>query len=129
MFARRFLWASLESLCLAACCSIVAAQASSSKPSRGDGQAPIPYSSRDLHPGPAWFVDVAQEAGLRMQNVNGGVTTKKYIIETTGSGVAILDYDHDGWPDIFLVNGDDLEPGANRTGRPMSHLYRNNHDG
>jgi enediyne biosynthesis protein E4 len=129
MFARRFLWASLESLCLAACCAIVAAQTSPSKPSRGNRQAPIPFSSRDLHPGPAWFVDVAQEAGLRMQNVNGGVTTKKYIIETTGSGVAILDYDHDGWPDIFLVNGDDLEPGANGTGRPMSHLYRNNHDG
>ena len=43
-----------------------------------------------------------------MQNVNGGVDSKTYIIETTGSGVAILDYDNDGWPDIFLVNGTTL---------------------
>ena len=129
MFARRFFWASLVSLCLAACSAIVVVQTSPSRPSRGDAQAAIPYASRDVHLGPAWFVDVAQKAGLAMQNVNGGVTTKKYIIETTGSGVAILDYDHDGWPDIFLVNGDEVEPGADRAGRPMSHLYRNNHDG
>jgi len=38
-----------------------------------------------------------------------GVETKKYIIETTGTGVAILDYDNDGWPDIFIVNGTTLE--------------------
>ena len=38
-----------------------------------------------------------------MQNVNGELNTKKYIIETTGSGVAVLDYDRDGWPDIYLV--------------------------
>ena len=44
-----------------------------------------------------------------MENVNGGVETKKYIIETTGSGVAIFDYDNDGWPDIFLVNGTTLD--------------------
>ena len=44
-----------------------------------------------------------------MLNVNGGVTTKKYIIETTGSGVAVIDYDNDGWPDIFLVNGTTLD--------------------
>ena len=50
------------------------------------------------HPPPAWFVDYAPQAGLTMQNVNGDEATKKYIIETTGSGVAILDYDRDGWP-------------------------------
>ena len=42
-------------------------------------------------------------------NVFGGEDTKKYIIETTGTGVAIFDYDNDGWPDIFLVNGTTLE--------------------
>ena len=44
-----------------------------------------------------------------MNNVFGGVDTKKYIIETTGTGVAIFDYDNDGWPDIFFVNGTTLE--------------------
>src|SRR5246127_5898674 len=68
-----------------------------------------PYPANDRHPGPAWFIDVAPQAGLRMENVNGGVDTKKYIIETTGSGVAIFDYDNDGWPDIFLVNGTTLD--------------------
>ena len=55
------------------------------------------------------FTDVAEKAGLTMQNIFGGVETKKYIIETTGTGVAIFDYDNDGWPDIFLVNGTRLE--------------------
>src|SRR5215469_9042773 len=72
----------------------------------GDSTKPgIPYPPDASHPGPAWFIDVAPQVGLRMQNVNGGVNTKKYIIETTGSGVAVFDYDNDGWPDIFLVNG------------------------
>jgi enediyne biosynthesis protein E4 len=87
-----------------------------------------PYAGDTLHPGPAWFIDVAESAGLRMENVNGGTNTKKYIIETTGSGVAILDYDRDGWPDIFLVNGTTLDA-ERRKDPPSSHLFHNNHDG
>jgi hypothetical protein len=76
----------------------------------------------------AYFTDVATKSGLTMTNVFGGIETKKYIIETTGTGVAIFDYDNDGWPDIFLVNGTTLEgPGKGKP--PSSHLYRNNHDG
>ncbi len=74
------------------------------------------------------FTDIAEKAGLTMQEVFGGVDTKKYILETTGTGVAIFDYDNDGWPDIFIVNGSRLEgfpPGHS----PSNHLYRNNHDG
>src|SRR5215469_10569869 len=51
------------------------------------------------------FTDEAEKAGLTAQNIFGGIDTKKYILETTGNGVAIFDYDNDGWPDIFLVNG------------------------
>jgi hypothetical protein len=74
------------------------------------------------------FVDIAEKAGLMAVNVFGGVATKKYIIETTGTGVAIFDYDNDGWPDIFIVNGTTLE-GFPVDHAPTNHLYRNNHDG
>ena len=50
-----------------------------------------------------------------MQNVYGGVDSKKFIIETTGSGVAVIDYDNDGWPDLFFVNGTTLEKRTIRT--------------
>lgn len=74
------------------------------------------------------FTDMAQKAGLTMPVIFGGENTKKYIIETTGTGVAIFDYDNDGWPDIFVVNGTKLD--ALPTSKaPTSHLYRNNHDG
>ncbi|MGP0096190.1 MAG: CRTAC1 family protein [Terriglobales bacterium] len=92
-------------------------------------KSPTPYPTSDLHPGPAWLVDVAPQAGLKMENVNGGVDTKKYIIETTGSGVAIIDYDNDGWPDIFLVNGTTLDEAKEKSTKPTSHLFHNNHDG
>src|ERR1700746_1753182 len=76
----------------------------------------------------AQFTDVAEKAGLMMANIFGGKDTKKYIIETTGTGVAIIDYDNDGWPDIFVANGTRLEgfPAGNA---PTNHLYHTNHDG
>jgi enediyne biosynthesis protein E4 len=74
------------------------------------------------------FSDIAEKAGLTFTNVFGGLTTKKYIIETTGTGVAIFDYDNDGWPDIFFVNGTTLQ-GTRDGQQPTNHLYRNNHDG
>ncbi len=74
------------------------------------------------------FTDQAEKAGLLSLNVFGGKETKKYIIETTGTGVAIFDYDNDGWPDIFLVNGTTLESSTGQ-GAPTNHLYHNNHDG
>ncbi len=64
-----------------------------------------------------------------MQNVNGDPATKKYILETTGGGVAIFDYDRDGWPDIFLLNGKTLPGEPMPATPPTSHLYHNNHDG
>jgi enediyne biosynthesis protein E4 len=74
------------------------------------------------------FVDIAEKAGLTASEIFGGLDTKKYIIETTGTGVAIFDYDNDGWPDIFIVNGTTLEVAKTGNGA-TNHLYRNNHDG
>jgi hypothetical protein len=76
----------------------------------------------------AYFVDQAGKAGLTAPNTFGGVDTKKFILETTGTGVAIFDYDNDGWPDIFVVNGTTLDPLAGKQ-PPTNHLYHNNHDG
>jgi hypothetical protein len=80
------------------------------------------------NPNIANFQDIAERAGLTAVNVFGGVATKKYIIETTGTGVAIFDYDNDGWPDIFVANGTTLE-GFPSGEAPTNHLYRNNRDG
>ncbi len=78
----------------------------------------------DLAPITVDLRDVAESAGLTAVNVSGGATTKKYILETTGNGVALFDSDNDGLLDIFLPNGTTLDgdgPGATSTG----HLYRN----
>jgi hypothetical protein len=93
-----------------------------------------PYPPSTEHPTPAWFVDVAGKAGIAVRNVNGSDTNKRYIVEATGSGVGIIDYDRDGWPDIFLVNGQELAAQKSASGKPAkqtptSHLFHNNHDG
>ena len=89
-----------------------------------------PQKSESAEPNKiAYFVDEAAKAGLIANNVFGGVDTKKYIIETTGTGVAIFDYDNDGWPDIFVVNGTTLDALAKGTAAPTNHLYHNNRDG
>jgi enediyne biosynthesis protein E4 len=74
----------------------------------------------------ARFTDVAKQAGLTQPIIYGGIETKSYIIEVVGCGVAFLDYDNDGWLDLFVLNGTRLEgapPGA------TNRLYRNNRDG
>src|ERR1700733_414127 len=74
------------------------------------------------------FVDIAAQAGLTARTKYGGNRVKKYIVESTGTGAAVIDYDNDGWPDIFLVNGNTLE-GFPQGQEPTSHLYHNNRDG
>ena len=94
-------------------------------------RAQSPYPASAAYPTPAWFEDVAAKAGITVRNINGSVEHKRYIVESTGSGVAILDYDRDGWQDIYLVNGAELDA----KGKPLlsakstGHLFRNNHDG
>jgi hypothetical protein len=72
------------------------------------------------------FRDITQQSGIRFFH-NNAAFGKKYLPETMGPGVAFIDYDNDGWPDIFLVNG------TSWPGQPSKHstpkLYHNNHDG
>ena len=87
---------------------------------------PLPRQSPSGRPFDAHFVDVASSAGLRAPTIYGGVETKKYILESTGCGCAFIDYDNDGWMDLFLLSGTRLE------GAPAgatSRLYKNNRDG
>jgi enediyne biosynthesis protein E4 len=74
------------------------------------------------------FVNVARESGLNVKTIFGGEHKNKYLLETTGCGVAFYDYDNDGWLDIFLVNGSRLE-GFPAGKAPSSHLFKNNRDG
>src|SRR5258708_2554482 len=68
------------------------------------------------------YRDIATESGLVGVNVSGSDTSKQYIVETTGNGVAIFDFDNDGLPDIFLVNSGTLDKGAVQ---PKHFLYHN----
>jgi hypothetical protein len=72
------------------------------------------------------FADVTRESGVIAFTHVSGSPAKNYIIETTGSGVALLDFDRDGWLDIYLVNGGTLEPHPG--GVPAAALFRNNGD-
>jgi enediyne biosynthesis protein E4 len=79
--------------------------------------------------GPVIFMDVAEKAGLTSWHNTMGSPQKNYILETNGSGVALLDYDNDGWVDIYLVNGSTLEAFDGKAPAPRAALFHNNHDG
>ncbi len=74
------------------------------------------------------FLDVAKESGLHAKTIYGGEHRNRYLLETTGCGVAFYDYDHDDWLDLFLVNGTRLE-GFPKGDEPISRLFKNNRDG
>jgi len=72
------------------------------------------------------FRDITERAGIHFVH-NNGAFGKKYLPETMGPGVAFIDYDNDGWPDIFIVNGTDWPGHGSKHSTPK--LYHNNHDG
>jgi hypothetical protein len=76
--------------------------------------------------GPIEFVDVTAQAGIHFKH-NSGAFGKKYLPETMGSGVCFIDYDNDGWQDIFFVNSMDWP--EHKTGKSFPALYHNNRDG
>ena len=84
---------------------------------------------------PATFTDVAREAGLTHPTTYGGVDRKRFIIETNGSGVALVDVDRDGWLDVLVLSGTRLQEGARKdtdfkaAEAPTNRLYRNRRNG
>ena len=79
--------------------------------------------------GPIVFQNVAQQAGLTVWHHTAGTAAKKYILEAKGPGVALLDYDHDGWLDIYFVNGSTFDALDGKAKPPQAALFHNNHDG
>jgi enediyne biosynthesis protein E4 len=79
--------------------------------------------------GPVVFVDDAAKAGLTGWRNVTGTAAKKLIIEAKGSGVCLLDYDNDGWLDIYLVSGSTFDALAGKATPPHAALFHNNHDG
>ncbi len=79
--------------------------------------------------GPIVFQDVARQAGLTTWHHTAGTPAKRLILEAKGPGVCLLDYDNDGWLDIYLVNGSNYDALAGKAAAPHAALFHNNHDG
>ena len=86
-------------------------------------------------PWPVQFTDVAERAGLTFPSIYGGIDRKRFIIETNGAGVALVDYNRDGWLDALVLSGTRLADGQRRDASfaageaPSNRLYRNRGDG
>ena len=79
--------------------------------------------------GPVPFADVTARTGLAGWKQVTGDSPKRFILDAIGSGVALLDYDNDGWLDIYLVNGSTEAALAGKAAAPSAALFHNNHDG
>src|SRR5262245_7785531 len=108
------------------CCVVIRGLSHEGK---GPEQQSVPPGAKaDSSQPKVQFTDLAEKAGLTSRHVTGHPDSKEYILESTGSGLALIDYDKDGFLDIFLVNGTTLAgfpPGQ----EPTNHLYQNNRDG
>jgi hypothetical protein len=129
-------------LCIA---SILAVECRAQQPQQGgmgggiaSGVAATPVYDAQKRPitaggfvdkGPVIFEDITKQAGLAGWRHKMGVPEKKFIVETNGSGVCLLDYDNDGWLDIYLVNGSTFDALDGKEQSPHAALFHNNHDG
>lgn len=107
-----------------------------SGPSTGGAHAPVhdaqnrPITAGGfVAAGPIVFKDVSHAAGLDSWTHTMGSAQKRLILETNGSGVGLIDYDNDGWLDIYVVNGSTFAAEAGKVSPPHAALFHNNHDG
>jgi enediyne biosynthesis protein E4 len=118
-----------------------AAQAPASSPAAGGVSSgpPQPAQFDEQHrpitaggfvpTGPVIFKDDSEKAGLTHWTHKMGSKDKKYIIETNGSGIGLIDYDNDGWLDIYVVSGSTFDALDGKETPPHAALFHNNHDG
>src|SRR5258706_15117606 len=104
--------------------------------STGGAHAPVKDAlSRPITAGgfvdgaPVIFIDITHAAGIDKFRHRSGTHEKRTILETPGSGVALLDYDNDGWLDIYLLNGSTFPALKGKEAPPRAMLLHNNHDG
>ena len=121
---------------IASICVPVLAQESMGGSSTGGSHAAIHDSQNRpitaggfVESGPVIFQDVSKQAGLTTWRHVMGTPQKEFIIETNGSGVGLIDYDNDGWLDIYLVNGSTYDAQQGKSVPPHAALFHNNHDG
>ncbi len=124
-------------LCLAMGCGVWAQQPSAmggaasgapAKPVHDAENRPI-TAGGFVDSGPIVFEDDSKSSGLAKWKHVMGTPAKKYILETDGSGVGLIDYDNDGWLDIYMVNGSTYDALDGKTTPPHAALFHNNHDG
>ena len=129
--SRTALVLSFEDVLTLAAAPAAAQQGTSTRPAYNAQARPAPR----LAPSPVAgtelgfsYVDVARAGGLNAKTVYGDEHKNRFLLETTGCGVAFFDFDQDDWVDIFLVNGSRLE-GFPKGQEPVSRLFKNNRDG
>jgi len=98
------------------------------KPRYDSARRPI-TAGGTVKTGPVVFTNAAAKAGLTVWHRTSGAPEKRMILEAKGGGVALLDYDNDGWLDIYLVNGSTVNAMDGKETPPRAALFHNNHDG
>ena len=79
--------------------------------------------------GPVIFADISKQSGIASWSHVMGTPDKQFILDADGSGVGLIDYDNDGWLDIYLVNGSTFDALDGKQTPPHAALFHNNHDG
>jgi enediyne biosynthesis protein E4 len=128
-------------------CAALAKAQEAPKPNEKQGQGEMGVATGAAHPAvkdatgrpitaggfvdgaPVIFADITKQAGLDKFRQRSGTPAKETVLETMGSGVALLDYDNDGWLDIYLVNGSTFAALKGLEAAPRAMLLHNNHDG